>query len=81
MFKHSKMPLVFKKSYPAPNIPHSFTGIHKVRKSRFEPVEKDPAPVERKSMNPQIRAKYLGEEAQNSFTESKPIIERLPKRE
>ncbi|KAJ8919813.1 hypothetical protein NQ315_006342 [Exocentrus adspersus] len=72
-FKRSKTPLLFKKLYPAPHIPHSFTGKHKVRKSRFEPVKEEVR--ERKEINPAVRAAYLGENVENEYTESKPHSE------
>ncbi|KAJ8943605.1 hypothetical protein NQ318_006607 [Aromia moschata] len=73
LFKRAGTPLVFKNSFPPPTIPHSFTGIHKVRKSRFEPIEEEPT-VDRKDMNPIIRARYLGEDSKQTFTQSKPSI-------
>lgn len=66
-FVLSKIPLLLTQKFPAPVIPHSFSGKHKVRKSRFEPiVEKQ---VERKDMTATIRAKYIGEE---EMTQPKP---------
>lgn len=57
--------------YPPPSIPHSFTGKHKVRRSRFEPiVEEAPKPGR---LNPAIRAKYLGENSEKEYTPSKVL--------
>lgn len=74
MFTKSQAPLVAKEIFPPPKIPHSFTGKHKVKRSRFEPLP-EPAPVERSEMNPEIRARCLGE-TDRSYTASKPIIEK-----
>lgn len=59
LFEQSKQVLKSNTKYPVPTIPHSFTGKHRVKKSRFEPVllEQQPSKI-----NPMIRAKYLGEE-------------------
>lgn len=60
-----------------PTIPHSFTGKHKVKKSRFEPLP-EPETPERKEMNPEIRARYLGEEVSSESNSSvaKPTPEK-----
>lgn len=68
MFIPSKTPLLNKKLFPPPKIPHSFTGEHKVRKSRFEPLPEEP--VETGKINAAVRAKYLGEETDKEYTES-----------
>ncbi|KAJ8931187.1 hypothetical protein NQ314_015938 [Rhamnusium bicolor] len=75
MFKHSKVPLILKKLYLTPKIPHSFSGKHKVRKSRFEPIIEESTPLDRKEINPAIRARYLGENTEKTYTTSKPIVE------
>lgn len=77
VFKQSRAPLITKKIYPPPTIPHSFTGKHKVRKSRFEPaqVKIEEETIDRTAINPAIRAKYLGEETVTP-TPSQPIIEK-----
>ncbi|KAG5889123.1 hypothetical protein JTB14_034180 [Gonioctena quinquepunctata] len=76
MFKHLKAPVVPKKLYPPPTIPQSFSGKHKVKKSRFEAiVEVKEEEVDRRTINPAIRAKYLGEEVQETYTPSKPAKE------
>ncbi|XP_018573575.1 G patch domain-containing protein 1 homolog isoform X2 [Anoplophora glabripennis] len=81
LFKQSKAPLLFSKLYPPPNIPHSFTGKHKVRKSRFEPLlAEESSPKERKEINPAIRAAYLGENVDKTYTESKSIVEPEPEK-
>lgn len=75
MFKPSKSPLMLKKIYPPPVIPHSFTGKHKVKKSRFEAVVKieEEQEISRGEINPAIRAKYLGEETPDTYTPSLQI--------
>ncbi|XP_050509333.1 G patch domain-containing protein 1 homolog [Diabrotica virgifera virgifera] len=83
MFKRSTVPLVPKKAYPPPTIPHSFTGKHKIKKSRFEPVEvkvEEDQDMDRGSINPAIRARYLGEETVVP-TLSQPIVEQKPQQE
>lgn len=77
MFKQLKTPLLFNEIYPVPNIPHSFTGKHKVRKSRFEPIPEEASSTDRKEINPAIRAAYLGENVDKTYTESKSIIEHV----
>ncbi|XP_056644714.1 G patch domain-containing protein 1 homolog [Diorhabda sublineata] len=78
IFKQSKVPLISKKLYPPPTIPQSFTGKHKVKKSRFEPVEiKIEENIDRTVINPAIRAGYLGEETVTP-TPSQPIIKKKP---
>lgn len=74
MFKVANVSLVAKKVYPPPSIPHSFTGIHKVKKSRFEPIEEETENIPRSKINPAIRAKYLGEETTESNIPSNPIL-------
>ncbi|KAI4471154.1 g patch domain-containing protein 1 [Holotrichia oblita] len=59
-FVLSKVPLLSPQKFPPPIIPHSFSGKHKVKKSRFEPVPEEK--VERRDMTAHIRAKYIGEE-------------------
>jgi len=74
MFVHSKMPLLNKKTYPPPQIPHSFTGKYKVRRSRFEPIrEKEEEKPSTSRINPIIRARYLGEETDKDYTDSKSL--------
>ncbi|CAH0545951.1 unnamed protein product [Brassicogethes aeneus] len=74
LFVKSKTPLVVKKVYPPPSIPHSFTGKHKVKKSRFEPIVEETPSTSRKDITPAVRAKYLGEPENESVTESQPIL-------
>lgn len=59
-FVAAKHPLAAREFFPPPTIPHSFTGKHKVKRSRFEQLPEEPIP-ERKEMNSNVRAKYLGE--------------------
>lgn len=66
LFEQSKQILSSTRKYPAPTIPHSFTGKHRVKKSRFEPVPEEPTT----KINPMIRAKYLGEEVEENYTAS-----------
>lgn len=66
LFERSKQVLSSTRKYPPPTIPHSFTGKHRVKKSRFEPVPEEPST----KINPMIRAKYLGEEVEENYTES-----------
>lgn len=73
VFKPTKNSLATRKLYPPPNIPHSFTGIYKVKKSRFQPLEDEIVP--RNQINPSIRAKYLGEDSTEAYTSSKPVLE------
>ncbi|CAH1180458.1 unnamed protein product [Phaedon cochleariae] len=73
MFVQAKNKLIFKKVYPPPTIPHSFIGKHKVKKSRFEPLAEETEEVDRARINPNIRAKYLGEETPEVYTQSQPI--------
>ncbi|GJQ70869.1 hypothetical protein Trydic_g788 [Trypoxylus dichotomus] len=58
-FLLSKIPLLPMQTFPPPVIPHSFSGKHKVKKSRFEPIPEEK--VERRDMTAVIRAKYIGE--------------------
>ncbi|KRT84143.1 hypothetical protein AMK59_1895 [Oryctes borbonicus] len=58
-FVLSKIPLLPTQTFTPPVIPHSFSGKHKIKKSRFEPIPEDK--VERKDMTATIRAKYIGE--------------------
>ncbi|CAG9865456.1 unnamed protein product [Phyllotreta striolata] len=77
MFKRSNVPLIAKKSFPPPVIPHSFTGKHKVKKSRFEQIEVKTEPeveTSRNEINPAIRARYLGEEVPENYTSSKRAL-------
>ncbi|XP_023013048.2 G patch domain-containing protein 1 [Leptinotarsa decemlineata] len=71
MFKHYQAPLISKKLYPPPTIPHSFSGKHKIKKSRFEPVVEVKEEIDRHSINPEIRARYLGEQVQEAYTPSR----------
>lgn len=61
IFTVSKNKLSQGEYFPPPALPHSFSGKHKVRKSRFEPIQEETKP-ERSQMNAQIRARYLGED-------------------
>lgn len=71
IFKKSSTSLIPKKQFNPPIVPHWFSGIHKARKSRFEPVVKpEENPVPRNQINPAIRAMYLGEEVRETFTPS-----------
>lgn len=72
IFVKSSKPLVPKKQYTPPTIPHWFTGVHKMRRSRFEPLkEVKEESLPRNKINPMIRARYLGEEVNDTFTPSK----------
>lgn len=63
-FTVSKTNLAFNETYPPPVIPHSFTGKHKIKKSRFEPILEEKKEIKRKEINPSIRAKFLGENSE-----------------
>lgn len=80
-FKKSKTPLLFNKLFPPPNIPHSFSGKYKVRKSRFEPIAEIPDSRERKEINAVVRATYLGENVDKTYTESKSIVQPRPEKD
>ncbi|XP_022905392.2 G patch domain-containing protein 1 homolog [Onthophagus taurus] len=69
--------LLNNKKYPPPTIPQSFSGKHKIRKSRFEPIhqEEDKKEIKRKDMNAAIRAKYIGEEVPGT---SKELFKETP---
>lgn len=81
LFVHSKSTPVLKNNtfYPPPTIPHSFTGKHKVRRSRFEPIVKEEEAPSTSRINPMIRARYLGEEANKEPTASKSLKEVVEK--
>lgn len=71
LFKLAKQKLSLGEFFAPPPIPHSFSGKHNVRKSRFEPLpEEKPATVERKHIDAKIRAQYLGEDTNKSLTPS-----------
>jgi G patch domain-containing protein 1 len=57
-----------------PTIPHSFTGKHKVKRSRFEPLPLETETPDRKDMNPEVRAKYLGEPTNTTTSGSVPSV-------
>lgn len=72
MFVKSSKCLIQKTQYTPPMIPHWFTGVHKVRRSRFEPLEEvKEEPIPRNQINAIVRARYLGEEVNDTFTPSK----------
>ncbi|KAL1517221.1 hypothetical protein ABEB36_001014 [Hypothenemus hampei] len=79
LFERSKGTPLLKqgKQYSLPTIPHSFTGKHKVKRSRFEPVIEELAQSTSGKINPLIRAKYLGEEEvkEENITASKSLNE------
>lgn len=71
LFKLAKDKLSLGEHFPPPVLPHSFSGKHNVKKSRFEPLpEEKTAVVERKKIDANIRAKYLGEEQSQIVTPS-----------
>lgn len=71
LFKPSKQKLSLGEHFPPPAIPHSFSGKHNVKKSRFEPLPEEKKPVvERKRIDANTRAKYLGEEQNHAITPS-----------
>ncbi|XP_060519850.1 G patch domain-containing protein 1 homolog [Cylas formicarius] len=73
-FLKAKSPLLQKTYFAPPHIPHSFTGKHKIKKSRFEPLLEDQNKnPEKVKINPLLRAKYLGEDTQEEFTPSKSM--------
>ncbi|XP_066254509.1 G patch domain-containing protein 1 homolog [Euwallacea similis] len=76
MFERSKENPVLRNQtkFLLPTIPHSFTGKHKVRRSRFEPLPEEETPSTSK-INPMVRAKYLGEDYEKEYTSSKPAID------
>ncbi|CAG9761650.1 unnamed protein product [Ceutorhynchus assimilis] len=80
MFEKSKKSPVLKSDllFPPPTIPHSFTGKHKIKKSRFEPVVEEEPKATTSKINPMTRAKYLGEDVQEEQTLSEPIIQKAP---
>lgn len=58
-------------NFPPPTIPNSFSGKHNIKKSRFEPLVEEKSPVvQRKQIDANIRAKYLGEETNENITPS-----------
>lgn len=70
MFLLSTDTLTVGESFSPPTIPHSFTGKHKQKKSRFEPVageNEDESPV-KGGLNAEIRARYLGGDASEGKT-------------
>lgn len=71
LFKLARNKLAFGDDFPPPTVPQSFTGKHKVKKSRFEPLAEETSPiVQRKQIDANIRAKYLGEEVNKNVTAS-----------
>ncbi|XP_050293213.1 G patch domain-containing protein 1 homolog [Anthonomus grandis grandis] len=75
LFVQSKVNPVLKSNvkFPPPTIPYSFTGKHKIKKSRFEPIPENEAVSSTIKINPMIRAKYLGEDTNEHITPSKPV--------
>ncbi|KAL3285098.1 hypothetical protein HHI36_019222 [Cryptolaemus montrouzieri] len=69
-----------KEIYPPPVIPKSFTGKYKVKRSRFEPIQKPESKnIDRKDINPIYRAELLGEEVNNASTPSRTqSLSRIP---
>lgn len=70
IFVRSKQKLLCNDYYPPPNIPSSFTGKHKVRRSRFEPLLEETVNDKPKQLDATIRAKYLGETSEKEHTPS-----------
>lgn len=66
-FLLSKIPLQSAQTFPPPSIPYSFSGKHKVKKSRFEPLPVETETTERKDMTATIRAKHIGEDTDYSL--------------
>lgn len=71
LFKLAKEKLSLGEHFPPPTVPASFSGKHNVKKSRFEPLPEEKTPVvQRKQIDANIRAKYLGEEVNENITKS-----------
>lgn len=71
LFKLTKERLSLGEHFPPPTVPQSFSGKHNVRKSRFEPLPEKKSPVvQRKQIDANVRAKYLGEEINENITQS-----------
>nr|CAI5844900.1 unnamed protein product [Callosobruchus analis] len=70
IFKKNNVPLLCKKQFSVIVIPPGFSGKHKKRISRFEPVQENSNIKSRSKINPSVRAQYLGdgdEKASNSL--------------
>lgn len=71
LFELTKEKLSLGEHFPPPAIPHSFSGKHNIKKSRFEPLPEEKTPVvQRKQIDANIRAKYLGEGTNENITPS-----------
>ncbi|KAK5640433.1 hypothetical protein RI129_011244 [Pyrocoelia pectoralis] len=59
-------------NFPPPMIPGSFSGKHNIKKSRFEPLAPEETKLpDRKEMDVAVRAKYLGENSEKTYTPSR----------
>ncbi|XP_044764711.1 G patch domain-containing protein 1 homolog [Coccinella septempunctata] len=73
-FLKAKVNTFRREIYPPPVIPKSFTGKHKVKKSRFEPIATPEADkISRSKIDPTHRAELLGEETNEKYTASKSV--------
>lgn len=71
LFKLAQEKLSLGEHFPPPVIPQSFSGKHNVKKSRFEPLPEEKAPViERKQIDANVRARHLGEDTNKIVTPS-----------
>ncbi|KAF5278842.1 hypothetical protein FQR65_LT03530 [Abscondita terminalis] len=75
LFVKAIQELTVQEKFPPPTIPASFSGKHKVKKSRFEPVVEEKLP-ERNEMNVSVRAKYLGEDLEKTKEPLPKIVEK-----
>ncbi|VEN33912.1 unnamed protein product [Callosobruchus maculatus] len=69
IFRKNNLPLLYKKQFPVIVIPPGFSGKHKKRISRFEPVKENTDFKSKPKNNASVRAKYLSdgdEKASNS---------------
>ncbi|KAK9882696.1 hypothetical protein WA026_022746 [Henosepilachna vigintioctopunctata] len=77
IFHKAKINSFVREIYSPPVIPKSFTGKHKVKRSRFEPLEiQNTEKVERGRINPIYRAEILDEEINKAFTDSKKFFQK-----
>lgn len=73
-FIKTKVNTLKREIYPPPVIPKSFTGKHKVKKSRFEPLQTlNAEEIDSRKIDSTQRAILLGEETNINFTPSKNI--------
>nr|CAH7749185.1 unnamed protein product [Callosobruchus chinensis] len=75
IFKKSNVPLLCKKQFPVIIIPPGFSGKHKKRISRFEPIKENPDIKSKPKINPSVRAKYLGEGDENTSNSPLAVAE------